>query len=202
MGCDIHTHIEYKRFINNEEKWVCADHFALNPYYDIDEDDKYYTVEVCGNRDYGLFATLANVRNYGNTEYIDEPRGLPEDTCEEIKASYSAWECDAHSCSYFTLKELIDFYNKNGKLKRSGLISKENAKKLDEQNIEPNEWCQMTNLDYVHREWEVENTSLKHLIDEIKRRADEDNFIYDFEWERGETPKRIEKIRFVFWFDN
>ena len=67
MGCDIHTHIEYKRDIyigtdenNNakyEEKWICGDFFTPNAYFGRDEDEKEYKlVGFCDDRNYALFS--------------------------------------------------------------------------------------------------------------------------------------------------
>ena len=59
MGCDIHANFEIK--VNN--KWL----YYSNP--DID-------------RNYDLFARMANVRNNRGIKPIDDPRGLPEDITE------------------------------------------------------------------------------------------------------------------------
>lgn len=74
MGCDIHNHVEYKRTVNGEQGWICGDYFSVNPYYEEGNEDgetPYSLVDFCGDRNYSLFATLANVRNYGNTPFID-----------------------------------------------------------------------------------------------------------------------------------
>ena len=106
MGCDIHTRIEY---LNKENEWVCGDFYRHNPYYGVYDNEPYAVVEVCGDRDYLFFAMLADVRNYDDVPYIDDPRGIPDDVCEEVKEDYEGWEDDAHSASWFTLKELIEW---------------------------------------------------------------------------------------------
>lgn len=67
MGCDIHTYVEIKKYVNNEEKWVSADYYKKNPYYDgVDNYEKQFNiVHIFSDRDYGLFSILADVRNYG-----------------------------------------------------------------------------------------------------------------------------------------
>lgn len=205
MGCDIHIHVEYKRIVCGEEKWVCGDYFKVNPYWGEEDEPRYYLVGFCDYRNYSRFAVLANVRNYGRTEYIDEPRGLPDDVTAEVLKDSNEWGLDGHSHSYFTLKELIDFQENIKPLKHRGMISPEAQKDFDERGILPNEWCQWTNDEtWAVREWETENTVLVPLIKAIKERADELYLIYDFWWETD--PKKAyelsENIRIVFWFDN
>lgn len=202
MGCDIHMHIEYKR----SGQWICGDYFRKNPLYGRYAGEPEYTlVGFHDNRDYDLFATLANVRNYGKTDYISEPRGLPDDITDDVKAMAGDWDIDGHSHSYLTLREIIDFHNENHPLKRSGFISPEASKALDEQGILPDCWCQGTgDKTWVHREWSTENENLAALIDDIKKRADELNLIYDFSWDSSPNHayKEAKNIRIVFWFDN
>ena len=206
MGCDIHMHIEYKKTIDGKTKWVCGDYFKANPYYGVWEEEKPYAlVGFCDERNYALFSTLANVRNYGNTNYICEPKGLPSDVCEEIKKDADDWGIDGHSHSWFTLKELLDYQKLGHKVKYRGMISKEAQIALDEDGIIPNEWCQMTNQkDWGFREWLQEDYSLNELIEKLKERAKELYYIYDFWWD-GDYQKAYELadgIRIVFWFDN
>ena len=200
MGCDIHMYVEIKK----GKDWYNVDYFhrGYNNRY------VYYRVPIYDGRNYALFATLANVRNYSNTEYIDEPRGLPEDVTEYVNDEYQDWGWDAHSASHLTLQELLDFHNKGVKLKRSGMISSEAQKAFDEDGILPDMWCQSTNqVGWEFREWEEENKVLVSLINKLKERADELRFIYDFSWDGNEEARKrayeaSKNIRIVFWFDN
>lgn len=107
MGCDIHLYTE----INRGKGWENCDYFCLsNP---LDESPKLRMIELYGYRNYDLFAVLADVRNYNNLGYIDRPRGIPEDATEYVKKQYDTWYDDAHSGSYFTLKELIDYHEEH-----------------------------------------------------------------------------------------
>lgn len=218
MGCDIHNHIEYKKNIyigdNSEgkpvyeERWICGDYFKVNPYYNKWENDSekpFELVRFCEDRNYGLFSLLADVRNYSNNKPISEPKGLPNDLSKEVIEDAEHWELDGHSHSFFTLKELLDYQKKQFKLKRSGFVSPESAEMLDKYGKKPEEWCQSTNATgWTYREWEVVNDSFNHLIEEIKRRADELSVIYSFEWERDfdKAYKKSDRIRLVFWFDS
>lgn len=111
MGCDIHMYVEY-RF---DGKWVCGDYFSKSPYYNgVDPyEPKYSLVDIYDYRDYDLFGVLAGVRNR-EVPCISEPRGLPNDCNDFIKKEYEVWWCDAHSCSWLTLQEIIDFQERVG----------------------------------------------------------------------------------------
>ena len=105
MGCDIHSFAEVK----SKAKWEKVnDHFKLDDY-----DKKYYKKEKgdepFGWRSYSMFAFLADVRNYDHCEPISEAKGFPENASEEVKKEYDDWFGDAHSASYLTLQELLDF---------------------------------------------------------------------------------------------
>ena len=204
MGCDIHMCVEVK--YGKDDFWTNADYMRINPYREEIEEPYLIPIPLYESRDYTLFATLANVRNYGGTPYICEPRGMPEDVTDNTYCEIKRWGEDGHSHSYFTLKELIDFANKNLPIKHSGLITTEDAKLLDENDMLPVSWCQWTNApNYVYREWEEPvNESLSYLIDKIKQRADEIHIIWNFEWEDNyeKAYEKADRIRIVFWFDS
>lgn len=126
MGCDVHFYCE--RFTTNyehngpkelseereikigkvlgeenlEPKWISVDNW--------NNDDGYWSSDqFYRGRNYYLFAALADVRNDYEIEPISEPRGIPEDVSYPIKHILKVnWGSDAHSISYFTLKELLD----------------------------------------------------------------------------------------------
>lgn len=114
MGCDIHLYVERKV----DDKWVTADKWTPDPYSDegeehqliVDDDDCFY-----GERNYDLFAILADVRNGHGTagiitgtgfNPISEPKGLPNDVSPEVKAASDFWGSEGHSHSWLTLAEL------------------------------------------------------------------------------------------------
>ena len=215
MGCDIHMYVERK----TSRGWFNCDYFVPNVNYKEptcvnsaryfkDESSKYQHVPIYDGRNYALFATLADVRNYGNTAYISEPKGFPEDACDYIKDQYESWYGDAHSASYLTLQELIDFHKAGYPLKRRGMLSPEQLEDFDN-GVLPDHWCQGTNIyGYEFREWEEENDVLVPLIEKLKDRADELYMIYKFYWDsndehcRESAYKAAADIRIVFWFDN
>lgn len=206
MGCDIHMHVEYKSIINGQNRWVCGDYFKVNPYFgEFPDEDPFVLVGLCDSRNYDRFAILANVRNYDNTPYIDDPRGLPADITKEVEEDAESWDDDAHSHSYFTLRELIDFQKNVPPLRYRGMISPEAQKALDETGKTPDKWYQYTHKEgWAWREWTEENTVLVPLIKALKQRADELYVIDGGLWrcDFNEACERAKNIRIVFWFDN
>jgi hypothetical protein len=77
---------------------------------------------IFDGRNYSLFAILADVRNYYGFNPISEPRGIPEDACDLVKKEHEKWGCDAHSASYHTLQQLLD-YNWDQTAIHSGWVS-------------------------------------------------------------------------------
>jgi len=200
MGCDIHTRVEYFTTVNGEQAWFDGDHYVRNKYFDGKDEweDELTVVDIYNGRNYALFSTLAGVRNYGDTEIIDEPRGIPSDANKFIKADYERWGCDAHTPSWFTLKELIDYQEAEPVVKYSGMISPEASVNLDN-GIYPEEWCQGTSIKtYIRREWEEKSEVLVPLIDSLKARCKELFYLWDDE----RVLEFVNKIRVVFWFDN
>lgn len=63
------------------------------------------------DRNYTLFAALADVRNYSGVTPISEPRGLPEGfegEVGDVYASTGTWMGD-HSYSWLTIDELVNW---------------------------------------------------------------------------------------------
>ncbi len=58
-------------------------------------------------RNYRLFAFLADVRNGGDIEPLDYPRGIPQDASEAYLWACDGWGWDAHSHSWFLVSELL-----------------------------------------------------------------------------------------------
>lgn len=128
MGCDIHFYVERwtssndysgpkdlsddrERKLNElledvptEYRWVSADKWEL-------EDSNWHipwNLEYYNNRNYYIFSILADVRNSGEVEPLDYPRGIPNDASIGYLYKCGQWDSDAHSHSYFTLDELLN----------------------------------------------------------------------------------------------
>lgn len=111
MGCDIHLFAEKK--VDN--KWVSIDKYTKNPEFG-EYDNREFAIakedRVYSGRNYNLFCALAGVRSFqfsGEPSMVSEPKGLPEDCCEEIKKESEAYGSDGHSHSWNTLAELEAF---------------------------------------------------------------------------------------------
>lgn len=83
MGCDIHLKLE--RRLKKEKVW--------NKYYTEKCEWKpcknYPYDKTWGNRIYGMFAALADVRNYSDWNIKPLPiRGMPEDACDNTLKCY------------------------------------------------------------------------------------------------------------------
>lgn len=173
MGCDIHSFAEVRR----KNKWEkVTEHFELSDwaksYYKKDKGDSPFDY-----RDYSLFAFLADVRNYDYCEPITPPKGFPSDASEEVIEEYNDWEGDAHTPSYLTLEELLNFdYDKKFWNRR---VIKQTS---------PASW----NGAALAEEGEGEITSYRDNLGEYYFK------VLDELKELG-NPK---EVRVVFWFDN
>lgn len=98
MGCDIHASVEVLCAVQVEK--VTDRLFEMNYPFG----GQTHTAEPFDQRNYGMFAFLANVRNYSHAPVLSEPRGWPGN-----QVSFPD-DCDNyHSRSWFLLKELLDF---------------------------------------------------------------------------------------------
>lgn len=200
MGCDIHMCLEGRN--DAADNWVSADYFRINPYYRPERDDepRYWRVGIYSSRNYELFAILADVRNYDNRIIpIDNPRGIPDDSCDVITDEYASWGIDAHSASYLTLKELKEYAASAPVITYGGMLSPEQAAVFDSTGELPTSWCGWcSDKSYVYREWQEENRLLDPIIEAIEHRAAE-----IFWWFGNDAiEKHLDDLRIVFWFDN
>ena len=119
MGCDIHSMIE----VRVEGTWVTATTFAEKEegndstwFHPIDE--------PVGDRNYSLFAILADVRNGHGFAGIDtgdgyepmsKPRGVPGDASPEFKQWCEDWGLDGHSHTHHSLSDFFayDFHRQS-----------------------------------------------------------------------------------------
>lgn len=202
MGCDIHMFSEF--YSESKKSWLNFDYWIYNEHYEGGEngEDKMHVVPIWSNRNYTLFTVLAGVRDYyEKTACISPPKGIPEDVCQIIKEESDGWGNDGHSHSYLTLKELKEFNKNKVKITYSGLVSKEDAEKLDKGEGFPQSWCQWASqgLNFVYREWEEEVDVLSPPINILEERMRDKFWLFD---KNKEYPEYEEKVRIVFWFDN
>jgi len=136
MGCDIHLWAE--RLDPKTKKWTVMDKWPCeycNGTGKLDkwEDGKPVPGEkqpcyVCdgkktsrrfwSQRNYNTFSILADVRNGRGLAGvrtgdgfvpIADPKGVPDDASEDYLEEVARWDCDGHSHSWLTLKEILDY---------------------------------------------------------------------------------------------
>lgn len=109
MGCDIHSRVQ----ILDGEAWKTVE-YPLFPAY-CTQDQLFSgvnghwwspTVEPFSWRSYGMFAFLANVRNYSHVPPLSEPRGFPEDMAGVDPEDTPLGE---HSFTWLSVSELLAF---------------------------------------------------------------------------------------------
>lgn len=108
MGTDIHVYIEQKIIKNDNPlmtEWISVDEWINDPRLEIMEVRQRYWED----RNYLLFAILANVRNQYNIQPISLPKGLPDDVSPEVKKQSDEENGDVHTRSWLTLKELLEY---------------------------------------------------------------------------------------------
>ena len=143
MGCDIHLFVERKIATGWENVPPPAD-------WNGQELDRSGVVphwsEWFGDRNYELYAWLADVRNRHDQPILAEPRGLPADASPDVRLDWRRWDGDAHSCTWYALAELPrDFTVKHGGIVDEKLYLEWKAKGEDY----PGSWCQGTSQPVV-----------------------------------------------------
>ncbi len=151
MGCDVHFNTEVKE----NGKWrLNTDRIFPNPYYEKnakkDNTLSYNKFETTspGPRNYDWFSILADVRNgfgFAGVEtgegfsVIANPRGLPEDVCEEIKNEVDVWGCDLHSITHLSIED-FDEFDWNQVTMKSGVIPMKQYLELRNTTNPPQMW--------------------------------------------------------------
>lgn len=109
MGCDIHLYVEKKTDgawlnVSPPDLWDSWGNLEVNP----DPAVSHYSREKWfSDRNYELFAWLADVRNYHDQAPLAGERGLPSDASEHVKRESDKYGVDGHSHSWFTVAELM-----------------------------------------------------------------------------------------------
>jgi len=198
MGCDIHMYCEIKK----DNIWTFSGPMFKDKYYNSEQEtstwNQPFTIHPYFGRNYRLFSVLADVRNgYGfagidtgdRIEPICLPKDLPPDMSEEVKKEWEGWESDGHSCSYLTVKELLD-YNWNQTIVIRGMVTKETAEEYRKTGKTPDVWCGSTNQNgFENLEWK------ENLMEFTKGFVNETIPLL-------QTLGNPEDVRIVFWFDN
>lgn len=191
MGCDIHSHVEKR--VNGQ--WLAADNWVKDPpdWYSEGEEIPLvvpFNEQIYGDRNYNLFAILANVRNGcgfagiktgSGFNIISEPRGIPEDACEEYKLCAERYGIDGHSHSWLTLDEVLSFdWTQTTMLEGDVDIKNYFETKL---RGEPKEWCGA-----------VLGNDIEHVTNETIDKAAESLNLKGWECIRPEGLKQLSKL--------
>lgn len=240
MGCDIHLYVET---LNAAGRWRPVDKWVRD---DPDEDGRPgylhvpYDEQFYRGRNYDLFGILADVRNGrgfagvrtgDRFNPIAEPRGLPENCCDEIRECSDSWGIDGHSHSYFTVAELLAYDWTQTTKKRGCVDALTYAKwqRCREWQTQPDSWCGAVGGGQIQMLTQEEmNTRLQELQEKHKNNRpgfDEELgrepwvYVYcDASWEvayyesvgslwSSVIPRLLAlgpqtDVRIVFWFDN
>lgn len=145
MGCDIHAAIEYKE--GGVWKAVMMANRWYKPEYSADE--PMFTARLDLNRNYNLFAILANVGNAGGFagiktgegyNPITSDRGLPEDISAEARETGCTGD---HSDTWVGLQEILDCDWQQTAVS-TGLVTStvfEQWDRMREWEAQPKSWC-------------------------------------------------------------
>lgn len=107
------------------------------------------TCEVEVDRNYDLFAMLADVRNGRGFAGIEtgegflpicDPKGLPDDVSEPVREASDRWGVDGHSHSWHTLADLQAYFAVERKTRHYGMVSLDEYKVFKEKG-QPESWC-------------------------------------------------------------
>jgi len=212
MGCDIHLYQEQKIDGQWKSTDVWSDKYKEGRLSVAYDDMAYH------DRNYNLFAILADVRNgrgcagiktSAGFNPIAQPKGLPGDISEQVRAESDIWNVDGHSHSWLTLREILD-YDWNQKTTLNGWVDAgdyENWKRRGH----PESWCGAV------FGGQIRHVTAAEMDAAIEAKSDTSGMRCEVEWERryhqcaGSFWKAVcmalhkaapEDVRFVFWFDN
>lgn len=193
MGCDIHVCLEYRpriseyiretgKWINTRGPWTTADLFRKGTKRDFElfgDEREYIKSDVYSDRNYALFALLADVRNYDMPIKMDSDvviPGFPHDCCVEIQDEAERWKDDGHTYCHCTLDKLVDWYDKYSVYQPE----------MESDQFEPG------------------MAGLRTLINAIENQLDRLWIIYESEFNdpTPDTKDKMKDVRVVFWFDS
>lgn len=252
MGCDIHTFVEVntgdgwflagqplfknwqRRALDNPSQYDTAE-WLEDIRRRIEKDPDYGMVSpsyAAGDyRSYDTFAVLANVRN-GNgfagcdtgdaLPVIAQPRGLPDDCCDEVLEMNDVWEKgDGHSHSHLTLAEILNWDEWKVRRKKRGWVSLAEYKTWKESG--ENSPIIYSGGIFGANIVKVSESTMQLIIDEGTLGNPDDSYYCQVEWEESiadlttclsditipvlqDIARHYEvdddKVRLVFWFDN
>ena len=102
MGCDIHTYKEKRQ----NGAWVSCDTWEISKEYEDDPAryERAWPYPTYHSRNYVQFGLMAGVR--WSSPHTVQPKGAPDDASMEVQREIEQWDCDGHSHSWLTLREM------------------------------------------------------------------------------------------------
>lgn len=195
MGCDIHMYMEKK--VN--DRWETADffHYAPNRRGEME----LTRIEFMGDRNYKLFARLADVRNGYGVQPIAYPRGVPKDLSDYVRNWYNVEHDWTFGHSYLTLREIFEFKPTEDAPIGGYVTAREKELiELDELDIESDSIFIYDEPQGESKEWiefAEEDETLQWFVEKLKQR------MLEIDWEFEYRPEQfLDNYRLVFWFDN
>ena len=185
MGCDIHCFLE--EYDEQTKKWdLSKDCIEKDSYREGNRAKDFWD-----DRSYWTFAWLGCNYRAKSIQYINAPRGLPEDVSETLKQLEGYWilENDGHNYSHFYFDELLEYFEVPVYCKAE--FSPEYLAYLKREGKEvwqDPDWYKNI-YGTVEKTWTmpVEEVVNNDFINKVKEKA------------KGRNPKHL---RIVFWFDN
>lgn len=197
MGSDIHLFVEKRE----NDNWVPV----------ADSETSSYEGWLYNNRNYNLFAFLADLRNYNNYIPISRPKGLPHDVSKEVKEKADYWGVDGHTHSWLTLEEILEFDWACEDIKK-GFVNELEYKEFIK-NGYPTSWCGGFGGNITN----ISNEDMDKIISGELKRDEGVSYYTEVSWlvtykeQAGDfytkaIPKlkelgNPENVRIVFWFD-
>ena len=156
---------------------------------------------TCGDRDYLLFAVLADVRNdiSCHVEPIAHPRGFPDDYVFPDDDEH--WIDETHSKGWLSGEEMLKWFENAPTITRTGVLSKAEFEAWDKVS-KPESWCQWVggnNVVLVDQR-KLKNNPQANFVQVCWQEDLKTSLAYFFDEVRDLQQTHTE-IRFVFCFD-
>lgn len=165
-----------------------------------------------------LFGLLAGVRN-AEIQPLAEPRGIPNDVSDSLKAEWEQWAGDGHTPSYFSLAELLDAREKKSTF--TGYVNLKNYRIYKETGFPTHVLSDEAAIKWTYRNipYKVVPEPEMERYFNMKAFLGETEYVTEVVWERPnhtistffwdallgrlkELDPDPNNIRCVFWFDN
>ncbi len=214
MGCDIHIYVEK----NTKNGWEAIERAPIDQDWNPG-DEPVLEGFLYDCRDYTFFSILADVRNYDGLKPISHPRDIPKDLSVKVYEKFLVWQEDAHSCSWYSFKELIDYDWDSHIIEYKGYLTPHMYKVMKESeydDVYPIEQLSLTDSIVVSNSKMQEiiainlipksNSQYYTYCEFTKTHRDKAKYFLDnlnsFIQNENIQYQELEDYRVVFWFDN